>query len=363
MKVINIVGARPQFVKAAMVSRALRSRPGTREILLHTGQHFDRAMSGDLLDELGFPPMDYNLGINQLSHGAMTGRMLEEIEKVLIAEKPDYVIVYGDTNSTVAGALAARKMHIRVAHIEAGMRSFNMKMPEEINRVMTDRISDLLFCSSDTSAGHLRDEGFGHFPCQVITSGDVMYDAYLHFLPLAAKATTVLDRLPFREFALCTLHRESNVDHRDQLAAVLSALDRIHSELPVVLPLHPRTAKRMEEWGIRTKVHCIPPVTYLDMLALLQRCTLVLTDSGGLQKEAYFAEKPCLTLRYETEWTELVEKGYNKLVGTDPDWILNNFRWMMEQPVSFEPGIYGNGHAAEVIAGSILRPAATPATA
>lgn len=353
MKVLNIVGARPQFVKAAMVSRALRACDGMEEKLLHTGQHFDRAMSGDLLDELGFPPMDYNLGINQLSHGAMTGRMLEEIEKVLVAMRPDWVIVYGDTNSTVAGALAARKLHVKVAHVEAGMRSFNMRMPEEINRVMTDRISDMLFCSSQTSMRHLSNEGFDHFPCHVVNTGDVMYDAFLHFLPLAEKQSAILDTIPYQDFVVCTLHRESNVDSPSQLAFILKALDSIHAEIPVVFPVHPRTAKRMQEWGVNTKIHCINPVSYLDMLVLLKQSTMVLTDSGGLQKEAYFSEKPCLTLRYETEWTELVDNGYNKLVGTDSDWILNNFRWMMDNTPDFKPGIYGDGNAAVKIASSL----------
>ncbi len=357
MKVLNIVGARPQFVKAAMVSRALRSLEGVQEVLLHTGQHYDRAMSGDLLDQLGFPPMDYNLDINHLSHGAMTGRMLEQIEQVLFKEKPDYILVYGDTNSTIAGALAARKLHFRVAHVEAGMRSFNMKMPEEINRVLTDRISDVLFCSSDTSVKHLHNEGFDHFPCQIIRSGDVMYDAYLHFLPVAMSNPGILKQIPHREFVLCTLHRESNVDHRETLRSILHAVDRIHQRCPVVLPLHPRTSKRMEEWGLTTQAQILPPVSYLDMLVLLQQATLVMTDSGGLQKEAYFSEKPCLTLRYETEWTELVDKGYNKLVGTDPDWIFNNYQWMMEQTLTFESGIYGSGNAAQIIATSLARPA------
>lgn len=355
MKIINLVGARPQFVKAAVVSRALRAREDIQEVIVHTGQHFDRALSDDILDELGFPPVDYNLGINQLSHGAMTGRMLEQIEKLVVSEKPDMMLVYGDTNSTIAGALAAKKLHIRVAHVEAGMRSFNMRMPEEINRILTDRISDFLFCSSETSVGHLMNEGFGHFPCTIVNTGDVMYDAFLYFQPIAEKKSGILDSLGLKEFVLCTLHRESNVDDPEQLRSILSALDKIHLEIPVVMPVHPRTRKRIDEFGIRTTIRLIPPATYFDMLRLLQQCSIVITDSGGLQKEAYFSGKSCLTVRYETEWTELVDKGYNKLVGTDSDWILNNFRWMMDNPPEFEHQLYGDGHAAEKIAQAMVR--------
>ncbi len=355
MKIINLIGARPQFVKAAVVSRELRAVKGVHEVIIHTGQHFDRALSGDILDELGFPAVDYNLGINQLSHGAMTGRMLEEIEKILLKEQPDMMLVYGDTNSTIAGALAARKLHIRVAHVEAGMRSFNLKMPEEINRILTDRISDLLFCSSETSVKHLRDEGFGHFPCSIVNAGDVMYDAFLHFLPSAEQHSKILDDIALKDFVLCTLHRESNVDHPEQLIAILSALDKIHTEIPVVLPVHPRTAKKLESFGISTSIKLIPPASYFDMLLLLKHCSMVITDSGGLQKEAYFSEKPCLTVRYETEWTELVDHGYNKLVGTDPDWIWNNFRWMMDNPVDFQSQLYGDGHAARKIVDHMTR--------
>lgn len=350
MKIINIIGARPQFVKAAVVSRELRKIAGVDEVIIHTGQHFDRALSGDILDELGFPEVKYNLGINQLTHGAMTGRMLEEIEKVLLAEKPDMLLVYGDTNSTIAGALAARKLNIRIAHVEAGMRSFNMKMPEEINRILTDRISDLLFCSSDTSVQHLKQEGFGHFPCSIINSGDVMYDAFLHFKPLARQHSRIVEELGVKDFVLCTLHRESNVDHPEQLVSILKALEKINAEMPVVLPVHPRTAKKMEQFGISSSIRMIPPATYFDMLQLLDHCAMVITDSGGLQKEAYFSEKPCLTVRYETEWTELVDRGYNKLVGTDTDWILNNFRWMMDNVPEFDLSLYGNGKAGAVIA-------------
>lgn len=355
MKIVNVIGARPQFVKAAVVSRELRKIAGVNEVIVHTGQHFDRALSGAILDELGFPDVNYNLGINQLTHGAMTGRMLEEIEKILIAEQPDMLLVYGDTNSTIAGALAARKLNIRIAHVEAGMRSFNMKMPEEINRILTDRISDLLFCSSETSVQHLQSEGFGHFPCSVINSGDVMYDAFLHFKPIAEEKSSIVKDLGLNDFVLCTLHRESNVDHPDQLVSILSALEKINKEIQVVLPVHPRTAKKMEQFGIKSSIRLIPPATYFDMLQLLDKCSMVITDSGGLQKEAYFSEKPCLTVRYETEWTELVDKGYNKLVGTDSDWILNNFHWMMENLPDFDLSLYGNGKAGTIIAETMTR--------
>lgn len=354
LKIVNLIGARPQFIKAAMLSRELRKSTGVKEVVLHTGQHFDRALSADILDELGFPEVDHHLGINQLSHGAMTGRMLEAIEKVLQSERPDLVVVYGDTNSTLAGALAARKMHIKVAHVEAGMRSFNMNMPEEVNRVMTDRISDYLFCSTSVSVKHLMDEGYGRLKCQVVETGDIMFDAYRHFLPAAQVRSNVMSKISVRDFALCTIHRESNTDDHTRLASILKAIDRIHEDIPVVMPLHPRTKKRMDEAGLSSKASILPPASYLDMLQLLQHASIVLTDSGGLQKEAYFASKPCLTLRYETEWTELVDRGYNKLVGTDPDWILNNFRWMMDNSPEFEQGIYGDGKAATRMASILL---------
>lgn len=362
MKIINLVGARPQFIKAAMIGRELLSRQGVTVVILHTGQHFDRALSGDVLDELGFPEVDHHLGINQLSHGAMTGRMLEEIEKVLLIEKPDMVIVYGDTNSTLAGALAARKLHIKVAHVEAGMRSFNMHMPEEVNRVITDRVSDFLYCSSSLAVKHLMDEGYGRMQCHVVETGDVMYDAFLHFLPLSNSKSTILQQVRTKDFALCTIHRESNTDNPVVLASLMKALERINEDIAVVLPLHPRTRKQLERFGLSTKIQLLSPVTYLDMLQLLQHASIVLTDSGGLQKEAYFASKPCLTLRYETEWTELVERGYNKLVGTDPDWILNNFRWMMDNPPDFNKQLYGTGEASRTIAEHLTKTAVLATT-
>jgi len=350
MKVITIIGARPQFVKAATVSRELK-KAGIDEILVHTGQHFDHNMSQVFFDEMDIPHPNYNLEISGLHHGAMTGRMLEKIEEVLLKEKPDYVLVYGDTNSTLAGALAAVKLHIPVAHVEAGLRSFEMKMPEEVNRILTDRISKILFCPTQTAIHNLNQEGFQHFDCKVILSGDVMFDAVKHYESKIETHSTIIKAqdLHGKPFILTTLHRAENTNNPVRLRAICEAFNEINRQVKIVLPLHPRTKAFLESNHIPLDVHIIDPVGYFDMLALLRNCQLVMTDSGGLQKEAYFFEKFCITLRDQTEWVELVEAGANVIAGAEKQNILTQFKANYQKSVTVKEGLYGDGHAAALI--------------
>jgi UDP-GlcNAc3NAcA epimerase len=351
MKIVTIIGARPQFVKASALSRAVQARHGMEEVLVHTGQHFDANMSDVFFEEMEIPRPKYNLNIHSLGHGAMTGRMLEGIEEILQKEKPDVTLVYGDTNSTLAGALAARKMHIKVAHVEAGLRSFNMAMPEEVNRILTDRISDVLFCPTQTAVQNLEREGFAAFPASVYMSGDIMYDVALYFQDRALLKSQILESLDLvpGEFVLATLHRQENTDDLERLTSIIAAFNAIQQEKTVVLPLHPRTQKILKEKGIHVNAKIIEPVGYLDMIALVSQCSLVLTDSGGLQKEAYFFGKYCVTLRDQTEWTELVEGGYNTLAGASSEAILQTYhRFRDFQPVMDIP-LYGNGNTATFI--------------
>ena len=350
MKIVTILGARPQFVKAASVSRELK-KAGIQEIMIHTGQHFDHNMSQVFFDEMEIPTPDYNLEISGLNHGAMTGRMLEKIEEVLFQEKPDYTLVYGDTNSTLAGALAAAKLHIPVAHVEAGLRSFDMKMPEEINRILTDRISKYLFCPTDTAIRNLENEGFRNFPATIIRTGDVMYDAVLFYKEKIATHSTVIQLLQLqgKPFVLTTIHRAENTNDPQRLKQIVGALNEIHKQQPVVLPLHPRTKAFIAAQGIPLHVTVIEPVGYFDMLALLQNCSMVMTDSGGLQKEAYFFGKFCITLRDQTEWVELIKAGANQLAGADDKTILAIFQQNIGKPITLQPNLYGDGHAARQI--------------
>ncbi|MCE1227372.1 MAG: UDP-N-acetylglucosamine 2-epimerase (non-hydrolyzing) [Geobacteraceae bacterium] len=365
MKIVTVIGARPQFIKAAAVSRAIAEYnaaaqdqyPSIYEVIIHTGQHFDENMSDIFFDEMQIPRPDYHLEINSLGHGAMTGRMLEKIEEVLINEKPDWVLVYGDTNSTLAGALAAKKLHIKVAHVEAGLRSYNMGMPEEINRILTDRISDLLFCPTDTAVKNLEREGFGTFPCCIIKSGDVMQDAALFYRETAARKSDIISRLNLsaKPFALCTIHRAENTDVPERLATIVNALNDITEEMDVILPIHPRTRKIMEAKMLDTKCIIIDPVGYLDMIQLLEHTRIVLTDSGGLQKEAFFFCKPCVTLRDETEWVELVEGGHNTLAGANKLDICSAFLKMRSASPNFDRNLYGAGQAASRIINELFR--------
>ncbi len=357
MKILTVIGARPQFIKAATVSRAFRDA-GVQEIIVHTGQHFDENMSEVFFREMDIPTPDYHLEINNLGHGAMTGRMLEKIEELLLKEKPDMVLVYGDTNSTLAGALAASKLHIPIAHVEAGLRSFNMEMPEEINRILTDRVSKLLFCPTDTAVSNLNKEGFSTFDCEIYKSGDVMYDAVLYYKEKAKTFSKILstEGLTKNNFVLATLHRAENTNDPSRLRNITAAFNEIHRTLPVVLPLHPRTRSYLKANNIELKVKTIEPAGYFDMLTLLDNCKLVMTDSGGLQKEAYFFQKFCLTLRDQTEWVELVEAGANTLVGADPLMIMKGFNAALDKVVPTKP-LYGAGDAASKIVQEVLRSA------
>lgn len=317
MKILTIIGARPQFIKAAIVNHALKQSPTINEILVHTGQHFDENMSNIFFSELDIEKPKYNLGIGGGLHGAMTGAQLAAIEDILIKEKPDWLLVYGDTNSTLAGALAASKLHIPVAHIEAGLRSFNRKMPEEINRVITDHISELLFAPTSIAIQHLQKEGIRQNKCHLI--GDVMLDAALFYGEKAKKTSKILSTLKIkhRDYVLATVHRAENTDDLQRLKNILSALKKVSETLPVICPLHPRTRQLIEQHGLKKmlgeNVRLIEPVGYLDMVMLEQNAVVIATDSGGVQKEAFFYHVPCVTLRDETEWVELVEAGWNKL--------------------------------------------------
>jgi UDP-GlcNAc3NAcA epimerase len=351
MKIVTVLGARPQFIKAATVSRELK-KSGIQEILVHTGQHFDANMSQVFFDEMEIPHPHYNLEISGLQHGAMTGQMLEKIEEVLLKEKPDYVLVYGDTNSTLAGALAAAKLHIPVAHVEAGLRSFEMKMPEEINRILTDRISNILFCPTQTAISNLEKEGFKNFDNKIILAGDVMYDAVLFYQKKAREVATVLkkENLSSNNFVLATLHRAENTDDPNRLKSICSALNEINKSLPVVMPLHPRTKKYISSLNINLDFKTIEPVGYFDMLSLTENCRLVLTDSGGLQKEAYFFNKYCITLRDQTEWVELVHARVNRIAGAKMPTIINDFEELKNKPFLSTEKLYGEGDASAKIA-------------
>lgn len=295
------------------------------------------------------PKPHYNLNVNGLGHEAMTGQMLEKIEPILVNEKPDWVLVYGDTNSTLAGALAAKKLHIKVAHVEAGLRSFNMDMPEEINRILTDRISDILFCPTETAVMNLKKEGYDNIDCRIVQNGDVMQDAALFYANKAKKPDEVIPE----QFVLCTVHRAENTYDPQRLDNIFEALEEISKQATVVLPLHPRTKGKLMAMGYdftNSKICFINPVGYLEMVWLLKNCRLVLTDSGGLQKEAYFFGKYCVTMRDETEWIELVQNDFNVLVGSDRNKIIETYRNLsLKNETDFEKRLYGNGDAGEKI--------------
>jgi UDP-GlcNAc3NAcA epimerase len=346
-RILTIIGARPQFIKASVVSRAIQGIAGIEEIMLHTGQHFDANMSDVFFDQLQIPKPDYQLDIHGGGHGAMTGRMLEKLEEVMLEAKPDRVLVYGDTNSTLAGALAAAKLHIPVAHIEAGLRSFNMEMPEEINRILTDQISDILFCPTATAVSNLRNEGFYNKPVTVLQVGDVMQDSALLFAPYALPPVGSETK---KGFVLATLHRAENTDNPERLASIVQALNVVHKTVTeVVLPLHPRTQAAITAQGLSLEVSVIDPVGYFEMLWLLKRSALVLTDSGGVQKEAFFFGKPCVTMRDETEWVELVDVGANVLVGADKELIITQVGSNIRRSIEDKHSLYGGGEAAKEI--------------
>lgn len=357
MKIVTIVGARPQFVKAAMVSNAIckhnqQSDHNIEEYLLHTGQHYDENMSDIFFKEMGIPQPAWQLHCGNGTHGEMTGRMLIEIERVLLEAHPDYVLVYGDTNSTLAGALAASKLHIPVIHVEAGLRSFNREMPEEVNRVLTDRIATLLCCPTHAALEHLANEGIRNGVHHV---GDVMYDAALLFGKLADKSSLILKQLNLKNksFRLCTVHRAENTDSSERLGEITKALKEIATEsCPVILPLHPRTRLYLDKYGLISSlqqhkgVRLTAPLSFLDMVMLEKQAQTIFTDSGGVQKEAYFHRTPCITLRQETEWVETVEAGWNQMAGYKAEDIIRCLESSAEQK---EINEYGNGKASEAI--------------
>jgi UDP-GlcNAc3NAcA epimerase len=358
-KIVSVIGARPQFIKAAPVSRALRERAGVTEVLVHTGQHYDDNMSAVFFRELDIAHPQHNLGIGSAPQGAQTGRMLGAIEEVLLSERPDWVIVYGDTNSTLAGALAAAKLHIPVAHVEAGLRSFNRAMPEELNRLVADHVADLLLAPTRAAIDNLAREGIAG--PNVALVGDVMYDAVLHYGQVAEAQSTALDDLAVKpgQYVLATVHRAENTDDAARLGAIMSALWQLSDEIPVILPLHPRTRRAAEaaglELGAGRRLRIVEAVGYLDMVMLERHARMIATDSGGVQKEAYFSRVPCVTLRTETEWVELVESGWNTLVPpVDPESVLRGLRsGLGAKPGPWRP-FYGDGNAASAIAERIL---------
>lgn len=352
-KILTIIGARPQFIKASVVSKAILETDGLTEIIVHTGQHFDANMSDIFFDQLGIPKPHYQLDINGGSHGDMTGRMLIEIEKVLLEEKPDCVMVYGDTNSTLAGALAAVKLHIPVAHVEAGLRSFNMQMPEEVNRILTDRVSNILFCPTQAAVDNLQKEDYPFVVAngqkqRIEKVGDVMQDSAELF---AIRAIRPAGFKLNSEFILTTIHRAENTDHPERLTSILDALNQAAKTIPVVLPIHPRTRNIITKLNLDTSnLTLIEPVGYLEMLWLLKHSGLVVTDSGGVQKEAFFMGKACVTMRDQTEWVELIEVGANVLVGADKRKILDAIAANFNRQVKDEDDLYGGGVAAKRIA-------------
>jgi UDP-GlcNAc3NAcA epimerase len=353
MKIATVIGARPQFIKAAMVSKAIANYNNINEVIIHTGQHFDDNMSKIFFMEMDIPKPNYNLGIQSAYHGSMTGRQLEGIEKILIKENPDFILVYGDTNSTLAGALSAAKLNIPVAHVEAGLRSFNKRMPEEINRVLTDHISNLLFVPTDTAKENLICEGIEMETIYKV--GDVMYDASLHFYQIAEEKSDILDKLNLepKKYILCTVHRQENTDNPEKLKNIFNALSK--SELPVIIPLHPRTKKMLAKNNITLNGHIVPikPLGYLDMILIEKNALKIATDSGGVQKEAFFYQVPCITLREETEWVELISAGANRLSGTNKKQIITLLNTALSFPDTKQ--FYGDGNAAEKIIDTLLK--------
>jgi len=353
IKILTILGARPQFIKAGTVSRAFSQYPtNINEIIVHTGQHYDTDMSDIFFQEMKIPKPAYFLGIGGKTHGAMTGQMIEKIEKIAIKENPDWILIYGDTNSTLAGAIVASKLHIKLAHIEAGLRSFNMHMPEEINRILADRVSNVLFCPTDTAVKNLENEGFSRFNCDIIKCGDVMQDGANFYKNFSKKPTINVHT----NFMLCTIHRAENTDDKERLISIFDALSEISEEKRVILPLHPRTKNMITQLKINTKnIDIINPVGYLEMVWLINNCDLIMTDSGGLQKEAFFFSKPCITLREETEWTELVENKSNVLVGANKDKIIDTYKNHNFDNIDFSKNLYGDGKASEYIVQYFLK--------
>jgi len=372
MKILTIIGARPQIIKAAAVSRAVAAQFSSRieEAILHTGQHYDANMSQVFFDQLGIPQPHFNLGVGSGSHGSQTARMISGIEEVLLSQPFDGIILYGDTNSTLAGAVAASKLHVPVFHIEAGLRSFNMSMPEEINRIVCDQLSSICFAPTQTAVDNLRREGFADSPAtfpggkhrRICNCGDVMYDNSIHFAALARQHSTILQQYNLQPgaYILATIHRDNNTDNPDRLSSILRALADIalHDRIRIVLPLHPRTRKILDLNpsllpADHSLITIIPPASFFDINLLEQHARLVMTDSGGVQKEAFFFEKPCVILRPETEWVEIVNHGAGIIADADYRRIIDAYHSLIDHPVHF-PHLFGDAHAAEKILQTIL---------
>lgn len=359
MKILTVIGARPQFIKAATVSRVIREREDISEYIVHTGQHYDAGMSEVFFNELHIPKPNLNLNVGSGLHGEQTAKMLSGLEQAIMKEKPDAVLVYGDTNSTLAGALAAVKLLVPVCHVEAGLRSFNRRMPEEINRIMTDHASDLLFAPTVNAIKQLQFEGIAED--KIILSGDVMLDAALFYVKQAENESRILDQLGLREssYILTTVHRAENTDDPEMLQRIMSAIDAISKKHSVILPIHPRTRAKLDTFGIETQhIKFIDPVGYLDMVNLEKNAALIITDSGGVQKEAYFFRKPCITLRAETEWLELVEEGWNKLsppsVVTAKSLLHDTEMALNQTKAISNKNLYGTGNSAQNIVEEIV---------
>ncbi|WP_411689132.1 non-hydrolyzing UDP-N-acetylglucosamine 2-epimerase [Acinetobacter indicus] len=350
MKILTVLGARPQFIKAAAFSRAIKKHESVEEVIVHTGQHYDQNMSDVFFAEMDIPLPKYKLQTGGKTHGAMTGQQLEKIEEIIFNEKPDLVLVYGDTNSTLAGALAATKLHIPIAHVEAGLRSFNKKMPEEINRILTDQISDYLFVPSESAKQNLINEGIN--TNKIFVVGDIMYDVALYYKEKMQKPKW-FDDLKLNQFILCTIHRAENTDDPIKLSNILKGLEL--SQRDIILPLHPRTVGKIKKYGlvIPSNIRVVDPTGYLEMVWLEVHSDLIVTDSGGVQKEAYFHGKYCITLREETEWVELVENGFNKLVGYDAKLIVDGINTSSSQKIE-SLGIYGDGRTVKKILDIII---------
>ncbi|MBB6450005.1 UDP-GlcNAc3NAcA epimerase [Geomicrobium halophilum] len=350
MKILTVIGARPQFIKACMLSRWLKKDHEMKEVIVHTGQHYDSNMSDVFFSQLHLAKPDYQLSIGSSPHGEQTGKMLIELEKVMMREKPELVLVYGDTNSTIAGGLAASKLDIPIAHVEAGLRSFNRTMPEEINRIVTDHLSSLLFCPSQTAVEHLYDEGIKE---NVYITGDIMYDAVLDFKESALEHSNLLSQLPLtaNNYYLATIHRGENTDDPKRLSVIIDGLKQL--DHPVLFPLHPRTKKQLNKWNITdtnqvNNIMFIEPISYFDMLTVASQAKYILTDSGGLQKEAYMLKVPCLTLRTETEWTETIDSGWNQLVDLSTSKTIVDAVLKTKKPKGY-PSLFGNGDASDLM--------------
>ncbi len=372
IKIVTIIGARPQIIKAAALSRAIKNNFSNEieEIIVHTGQHYDQNMSQVFFDELGIPAPNYNLGVGSGKHGEQTAKMIEGIEDILLKENPDYLVVYGDTNSTLAGAIAASKIHIPIVHIEAGLRSFNKAMPEEINRICCDHCSTMLFSPTATGYKNLINEGFNPENKKPFTidnpgiyhCGDVMYDNSLHFGSTVNSQQTT-DFIPKDNYILCTIHRNNNTDEAKRLSAIIKALLRLSKEEEIVIPLHPRTKKLLDvnlssdiynELINNERIHIIPPASFLEMISLEKNASIVITDSGGVQKEAYFFKKPCIIMRSETEWKEIVEVGSAIIADANEENIVNGYYHFKDNKITEYPELFGDGKAAEFICNELI---------